>query len=185
MVFLSFLVIGVFVFIIAIIYNTGANQTAQYDENSKFRQMAKGLREKYGECTLAIRPREYHFNNTDNVLVYDEKKVIAINGVVYDYSTILDFNINNDVSYKTSTSTGSMVGRGLVGGVLFGGVGALAGATTANKESVQNTSVYRINIFLRSMGCPVTTYTTTELINAQKMTAALKNIIDYNENLEK
>lgn len=180
--FVTFFIAGVII-IALMCNNEEAKKKAKKEERLKRR--AKRFEEKYGKCTLAIRPKENNLNNTDNVLVYDEKKVIAINGIIYNYSDILDFNINNDVSYKTSTSTGSMVGRGLVGGILLGGVGALAGATTANKKSVQSESTYKINITVRSMVCPLATYTTTEFINAQKMVAVLKNIIDYNEKLEK
>lgn len=37
---------------------------------------------------------------------------------------------------KTKTSTGSMIGRGLVGGVLLGPAGAIIGGTTAKKNSI-------------------------------------------------
>lgn len=185
---MTIITILILAFVIGIFYsifNDSVENKRQADLNAKFKERAKKFRERYGECTLAIRPRTYMDNNTDTVLVYDEKKVIAINHAVFYYSDILDFNINNDVSYKTSTSTGSMVGRVLVGGVLLGGVGALAGATTANKKSVKETSIYKINITVKNMKFPMRTYITTEPINAQQMIAVLKNIIDYNENLEK
>ena len=184
-----FIAIFLSVIIISITLSVTNSYVEQVDKDAKFRQMTRKFREKYGEkygeCTLALNPHEYKVNNMDSVLIYDNAKIIAINHAVYNYSDILDFNINEDISYKTSTSTGSMIGRGVVGGVLLGGIGALAGANTANKKSVQETYAYRINIVVRNMSRPVITYTTIEPVHAQKMIAVLKNIIDYNEKIEK
>lgn len=138
------------------------------------------LRGKYGNETLVI--RHYSRPTPDNtVLVYDNHKVIIVNGLILKYSDIIDFNVNNEMSYKTSTSTGSVVGRGLVGGLLLGGVGALAGATTANKNTTAKVSEYRINIILRDMNNPLVTCVLIQEDHAQKMVAVLKNIIDYND----
>ena len=41
---------------------------------------------------------------------------------------------------QTNTSTASMAGRALVGGVLLGGAGAVAGAVTAKRDTAINTS---------------------------------------------
>lgn len=50
-------------------------------------------------------------------------------------SCILIGNVTN-LNSKTKTSTGSAVGRGLVGGALLGPVGAIIGAGTAKKKTV-------------------------------------------------
>ena len=68
--------------------------------------------------------------------------------------------------YTTSTNTGSMVGRAIVGGVLTGGVGAVVGANTASKttkvvkEGSRKTTIkhnYRISINIDDMSNPVRT----------------------------
>ena len=64
------------------------------------------------------------------------KKILAYS--LTDNQRTISTTIGNA---DTKTSTGSMVGRGLVGGVLFGGVGALAGASTAKKNTeIQTTT---------------------------------------------
>lgn len=143
------------------------------------------LEKKYGIPTLKIKPTNQSLSKNVVVLVYDTRKTIYINGKGYKYSDIIDFNVNDQTSYKTTSSTGSMIGRGLVGGLLLGGVGALAGATTGEKSTIKGASTYRINVIMRNMNDPIVTYVTSENECAQKMIAVLKNIIDYNEKIEK
>ena len=143
------------------------------------------LEKKYGIPTLKIKPTKQSLSKNVVILVYDTRKTIYINGKGYKYSDIIDFNVNDQTSYKTTSSTGSMIGRGLVGGLLLGGVGALAGATTGEKSTTKGASTYRINVIMRNMNDPIVTYVTSENECAQKMIAVLKNIIDYNEKIEK
>lgn len=143
------------------------------------------LEKKYGIPTLKIKPTNQSLSKNVVVLVYDTRKTIYINGKGYKYSDIIDFNVNDQTSYKTTSSTGSMIGRGLVGGLLLGGVGALAGATTGEKSTIKGASTYRINVIMRNINDPIVTYVTSENECAQKMIAVLKNIIDYNEKIEK
>lgn len=143
------------------------------------------LEKKYGIPTLKIKPTNQSLSKNVVVLVYDTRKTIYINGKGYKYSDIIDFNVNDQTSYKTTSSTGSMIGRGLVGGLLLGGVGALAGATTGEKSTIKGASTYRINVIMRNMNDPIVTYVTSENECVQKMIAVLKNIIDYNEKIEK
>ena len=143
------------------------------------------LEKKYGIPTLKIKPTNQSLSKNVVVLVYDTRKTIYINGKGRKYSDIRDFNENDQTSYKTTSSTGSMIGRGLVGGLLLGGVGALAGATTGEKSTIKGASTYRINVIMRNMNDPIITYVTSENECAQKMIAVLKNIIDYNEKIEK
>lgn len=143
------------------------------------------LEKKYGIPTLKIKPTNQSLSKNVVVLVYDTRKTIYINGKGRKYSDIIDFNVNDQTSYKTTSSTGSMIGRGLVGGLLLGGVGALAGATTGEKSTIKGASTYRINVIMRNMNDPIITYVTSENECAQKMIAVLKNIIDYNEKIEK
>ena len=78
--------------------------------------------------------------------VFEEPAVICLKGEIIPFKKILGFNLNDDsetimknetsLHSTTTTKTGSMLGRAAVGGILLGGVGALAGATTAKKETV-------------------------------------------------
>lgn len=175
------IVLGVFFLVFFIIAILLAN--AQDKESEREYVLWKNaLENRYGTPTLEINPS----NNCDNtILVYDRRKAIIINSKVYRYSDIIDFNVNDQTSYKTTSSTGSIIGRGVVGGLLFGGVGALAGAATGGKNTTKKVSLYRINIVMRNMSNPIITYVTYENEYAQKMIAVLKNIIDYNEKIRK
>ena len=65
----------------------------------------------------------------------DKAKKFVIDGRLYNFSDFLGFEIlyENDVTTTVKTSTSSAIGRGLVGGALFGPIGAIAGAATAKK----------------------------------------------------
>lgn len=68
---------------------------------------------------------------------------------VYGYSEILDFEIvENGEKYK---SQGGII-RSVIGGVTFGAVGAIVGATTANK--VKNVNSMYINVIVNDANCP-------------------------------
>ena len=173
-----------FLFFLLIIISIITGIEEKKDEN-EYSLWEVDLERKYGIPTLKIKPTKQSLSKKMVILVYDTRKTIYINGKGYKYSDIIDFNVNDQTSYKTTSSTGSMIGRGLVGGLLLGGVGALAGATTGEKSTIKGASTYRINVIMRNMNDPIITYVTSENECAQKMIAVLKNIIDYNEKIEK
>lgn len=82
------------------------------------------------------------------------------------------------MSYKTSTSTGSMMGRAIIGGVLTGGAGAIIGGATAKKNTQASISGYKINITIRNMQNPIITIETHKEDVMNTLVAVLKNIID-------
>lgn len=137
---------------------------------------------KYGEPTLEI--NQGHNSWDFIILVFDQARKIVIHQNEYDYLDILDFSINGQPSYKTKTSTSSMIGRGIVGGVLLGGVGALAGAATSKKDTTSEVHYYRITIYLKNIQKPVENYLAFNLSTAQQVEGILKIIIDSNQNLE-
>ena len=82
----------------------------------------------------------------NHFLVFEESSIVVINNDDIPFSKVIGYNVQDNsetiatssvASYTstTSTSTGSMLGRAVVGGVLLGGVGALAGATTAKQQT--------------------------------------------------
>ena len=100
---------------------------------------------------------------------------------VHAFSDIIDFSVNEKKSYKSSTSTGSIIGRGIVGGVLLGGVGALAGATTAKKNTIEKVDGYTIRITMRGFDKPDIKIHTMFEDYMEEVTSVLKKVIDYNE----
>lgn len=179
------ILIGLGVIVCILIFGAIMAVIEENKDENEYSLWEVDLEKKYGIPTLKIKPTKQSLSKKVVILVYDTRKTIYINGKGYKYSDIIDFNVNDQTSYKTTSSTGSMIGRGLVGGLLLGGVGALAGATTGEKSTIKGASTYRINVIMRNMNDPIVTYVTCEDECAQKMIAVLKNIIDYNEKIEK
>lgn len=94
----------------------------------------------------------YTITKSIGTLCIDENKkkwIAAGVNTIFDYSDIIDFEIvENGQSYKSKGG----ISRAIAGGVLFGGVGALVGASTANKVSTVN-SMY-LNIITRNSATP-------------------------------
>ncbi len=99
------------------------------------------MKEKYGEVANKISFEKYSLEN--EIIVFHDTKNVWICGKIYSYDNILSCSYHDDAQtikgeteYKTKTSTGSMIGRAVVGGVLTGGIGAAVGAATAGKKTV-------------------------------------------------
>lgn len=180
-VFLVALILGIVGGIISAIQNSKMSdkKAEEYDK------WLGELNTKYGEVTLAINnagtTSGCRKDKQNCILVFDNQSIIIINGIIYKYNEILDFDINNQMSYKTSTSTGSMLGRAVVGGVLTGGVGAVIGGATAKKETKGTIEEYKVNISVRRMSAPLVTVTTKDTSVVNTLSAVLKNIIDSNK----
>lgn len=180
-VFLVALILGIVGGIISAIQNSKMSdkKVEEYDK------WLDELNTKYGEVTLAINnagtTSGYRKDKQNSILVFDNQSIIIINGVTYEYNEILDFDINNQMSYKTSTSAESMLGRAVVGGVLTGGVGAVIGGATAKKETKGIIEEYKVNISVRRMSAPLITVITKDVSVVNTLSAVLKNIIDSNK----
>ena len=101
----------------------------------------------------------------NKILVFEENSTIVIKNNAYKFDDIVNFDVyDNSTSIysgasSSSTKTGSMLGRSAVGAVLFGGVGAIVGGTTAKQEMVTSqTSVtlhnYDVVLTLNSLSTP-------------------------------
>lgn len=78
------------------------------------------------------------------VMVNEPQSLILLNEHVFNFKDIINYNLtdnsttiqhHNTGTATTKTSTKSMVGRAIVGDVLMGGAGAMAGALTAKKNT--------------------------------------------------
>ena len=70
--------------------------------------------------------------------------------IVHDFSDIVDFELLED---GNSLASGGL-GRAAVGGVLFGGVGAIVGGTTGKKKTKNTCTELKIKITLNSITSP-------------------------------
>ena len=151
--------ITIIVVVISIVQGWGQNQNV-IDEHELFK---KQFESEYGSPSLEIR-NTWRPNTKDTILVFSNSEKIVINEC-----------------YKSSTSTGSIIGRGIVGGVLLGGVGALAGATTAKKNTIEKVDGYTIRITMRGFDKPDIKIHTMFEDYMEEVTSVLKKVIDYNE----
>lgn len=113
---------------------------------TEFNNARQKLFDKYGECTADICIEDKK-EIKHHIYVFESSATIVLNEEEIAFNKILGFTLQDDsktimtsdvASYTstTKTSTGSMLGRAAVGGVLLGGVGALVGANTAKKETI-------------------------------------------------
>lgn len=166
----------IFVIIILVLIGAlvGASQANQAQAN--YKSLKDALTAKYGEPTKVI--DDYAMGDNETVYVFEQPQVIVIKGKEYSFDSLLDFSVNGGQSYKVSTSTGSALGRGIVGGVLFGGIGALAGASTASKKANPNGKDYQICITTRDLANPMIEYKTKNDTRANELISILKIILD-------
>ena len=139
------------------------------------------LVKQYGEYSIKIDSGSIDFMT----FLFPSSQVLIINGTKFNFSEIIDFSLNEMASYKTTTSTSSMLGRGLVGGVMFGGIGALAGANSASSKTVKETAQYDFNIILDDFSNPNFRCTYYQEDKAKTLYSILKLIIDKNQSKEK
>ena len=136
-----------------------------------------------------------------DIIVSEEKELIKIGNRTMNFSDIIDFKVSDDATeiytpsqYKTETSTGSLIGRAIVGGILAGEIGAIIGATTASKEVIPVASYsknrihnFKIYITLNNINDPcyyIHLGSNSTLVN--KLSSVLTFIVYKNkqENLE-
>lgn len=61
--------------------------------------------------------------------------------VSYEFIKIVDFRIKKDEIEIARTQNDTALGRAIVGGVLFGGAGAIVGAVSADKQSATSKKI--------------------------------------------
>lgn len=108
----------------------------------------------------------YYFAE-EYIFTCEDSSHVIIKEKAYSFSDILAYELtdNSRVIYsstksQTKTSTGSMLGRAVVGGVLLGGVGAIIGGATAKTETITEPQIsevhhdYSINLILNNISTP-------------------------------
>ncbi len=105
----------------------------------------------------------------DTIVISEEKRCVRLNKHDYRFEDIIGCQTTYDESRETKTtsagnsktSTGNMIKRAVVGGVISGGLGALAGAATAKRDiSVESTSrvivsrYYSLHVTINSLESP-------------------------------
>lgn len=101
----------------------------------------KTLEKRLGKCSQSV--CKYDFS----LYAFDTSRKMVINGNEYDYSDVIDCDINvisreyveempagKELTATLKTSGKSMVGRSIAGAVVAGKVGAVIGGATAKKN---------------------------------------------------
>lgn len=134
----------------------------------------------------------YGYNNY--IFVNESKQKIMLCEKVYNFNEIISFNVtdNSKVIYSpttssTSTNTGSVIGRAVVGGLLTGGVGAIIGGATAKKTTTTSGGEshtehkFFINVTVDSISDPIIRlYIGNSAYTANEICSLLSVIINRN-----
>lgn len=114
----------------------------------------KEFSDKYGACDVDLCVKYNTDSIESHIYVYDKSSMLILLGEEIPYNKIVGCSLVEvpEVTKKavtemteetvSKTSTGSMLGRALVGGVLLGPVGAVVGGVTA-KRKTEATPVYK------------------------------------------
>lgn len=155
------------------------------------------LIDRLGECVLDIDLGDYEeYDVNTHVMLFESSQIIRIKAQEYKFSDILGYSLVDDATSETittstgtaKTSTGSMLGRAVVGGVLTGGLGAVAGAATAKKNISDNATSqtttmhnYTLYINVNSLQEPIISLNLGNDVSiAQQLAGAVNVIIERN-----
>ena len=208
-----FIIIGLVVFGVLLISYLLRNRGTSLEEarmiESKKKALEEAERKRKAEQEELIRQQKIEkeklygpltrqfggFWRLPHIQIYDEKDVIFIGDRELKYNMILCYTLSDNShtitqggNMQAKTSTGNMIGRGIVGGVLLGGVGALAGAATAKKNIQTEASItttkhsYKIHIDIASPTDPLLTVECGDSENYARDLAATLNYIIHKNN---
>lgn len=170
---------------------------AEQKDKEEYDKTLTALSVKFGECTMNENLGIFEHRIASRVLVYEQSKIIVINSKEYKFSDILGYSLVDDATSETittstgtaKTSTGNMLGRAVVGGVLTGGLGAVVGAATAKKDISDNatsqtttTHKYTLYINVNNLQEPtIVLYIGNDASKAQKLAGIMNVIIERNK----
>lgn len=159
--------IAIIVGVIAIIVQPNKTDEEQKKKAIEMEERKKAkhkhLIETFGNPT-----KEICYNTESYLFVFEQKANILLNNQTYNFEDIINYNVSDNAVTiysatvsETKTSTGSMLGRAVIGGILTGGAGAIIGGATAGKTTITQggTSTiehhYEINITVNSISNPI------------------------------
>jgi hypothetical protein len=132
-------------FIIMVIYqlvNSSEEEIIKKQKKIEDQERNKNKLEELKSTFNAPITKVINYDIQKYVFISEEKSLIMLNEHIYHFKDILDFTLSDNsvvvftpTTSKTTTNTGSMLGRAIVGGVLTGGVGAVIGGATASQTT--------------------------------------------------
>ncbi len=105
-----------------------------------------------------------NYNASQGISVDERRQKISLiengnNIKIYKFKEILEVELLENKKSLLKTSSGSMIGRALVGGVALGGIGALAGGITGTKVQEEKITEVSLKIILNSISNSIFIYT--------------------------
>ena len=166
-------------------------------QEAEYNTQRTKLIDRLGACVLDIDLGDYEeYDINTHVMLFESSQIIRIKAQEYKFSDILGYSLVDDATSETittstgtaKTSTGSMLGRAVVGEVLTGGLGAVAGAATAKKNISDNATSqtttmhnYTLYINVNSLQEPTISLNLGNDVSiAQKLAGAVNVIIERN-----
>ena len=119
-----------------------AKATKQAEED--YSAALSELENNYGKATASFLIGLNDKKTSHYIYFFEDKEVISLSDEIIPFKDILGFTLNDDTKTimtnstyisETKTNTGSLLGRAAVGGILLGGVGAIVGASSAQKST--------------------------------------------------
>lgn len=175
----------------------------QNENRLKIEELLSDLKSRYGSPSFSFEFAKLDgLRNTHTANVYEKGKVVVVmnrKDIVdqIPFASILDFSIETETltmspdraTTTTTSSTGSMLKRGLAGGALFGEAGAIVGSATGKRtsetvfEKGEAARTYSISLNLDSITNPIChMYFNGEVDVCKEVAGVLTAIIRRNTN---
>ena len=116
-------------------------------------------------------------DNTKNKICILKNNKDSIDTIIYEYRDLLESEILEDGESVTKTSRGSQLGGALLGGMIFGGVGAVIGGLSGKKTHTDKVSSIDLKIIVNDINSPMIIINFMSLPGAEKSTTTYKNNI--------
>lgn len=172
---LGIIAIAVLVFLVYTLVSSileGDKKYAEWEKSKEYLDVEiSKIAESYGEKpTVFIGMPLDLYSISNAILIFGKAKVVILNGQPYNFADILGWEIKSNgdesdtiISGTSTISKSSMAKRALVGGVLFGGIGAIAGAATAKRNTSAKVEsdtfkFYNAYIYVNSLDAPMITF---------------------------
>ncbi len=101
---------------------------------------------------------------------------------MFNPSDLIDVKVVEDNSTITETKVGGQIGKAVVGGVLFGGVGAVVGGLSSNKNNSVIVNSLRVVIHLNDFDCHTVTLNCLANINVRRDSQEYRAAVDIADN---
>ena len=169
------------------------------DKEARINAYESGLaaiRSEFGEADKTIAIAEYDLDR--EIRVYSGRNAVTLLGKTYDFKAILSCSCTDDYEISrgnaaikadghTTTDTGSLIGRSVVGGLIGGEAGALIGGVTASTSTSMTGTIkygddrlrhdYTVWVTVRDIALPIIEIHTGADARLTNEVVALFNVI--------